>query len=425
MPSANGPNGTSGRMSPAKYVRTLWNGPPAHARTTTTTDHLEHLAATETSGPGLLGRSQVGYGGVHSGTASWLPSALWTVVWRIGGQSGMRPPRRARHACGGSCSPPDHGPEFCEWGVGGLVRIFTRLGRGSTPHGELSELERSLRTGVDSVTIDRASERSPEVLDRLIERIDETLAHDGLALQPADQIVDPGDRALVDVDGKVLAALPDDELLASASPIVLDTLEGLIGAYQGVLAALHQLRTMTVRAERAEREALEDHLTSLPNRRAWMQALDSEQARCDRSEGSVAIAVVDLDGLKRVNDEQGHLAGDLLVRQAATILRGAFRQSDVVARIGGDEFAVLVVDYNDQRPEVLATRVQAELARAGVGASIGAAVHEQPERLVDVFHRADEAMYLMKDGAPSAPSSTDMGPKRLRRIPPPNMTTSP
>lgn len=275
------------------------------------------------------------------------------------------------------------------------------------------------------MTIDRASERSPEVLDRLIERIDETLAHDGLALQPADQIVDPGDRALVDVDGKVLAALPDDELLASASPIVLDTLEGLIGAYQGVLAALHQLRTMTVRAERAEREALEDHLTSLPNRRAWMQALDSEQARCDRSEGSVAIAVVDLDGLKRVNDEQGHLAGDLLVRQAATILRGAFRQSDVVARIGGDEFAVLVVDYNDQRPEVLATRVQAELARAGVGASIGAAVHEQPERLVDVFHRADEAMYLMKDGATSAPSSTDMGPKRLRRIPPPNMTTSP
>lgn len=275
------------------------------------------------------------------------------------------------------------------------------------------------------MTIDRASERSPEVLDRLIERIDETLAHDGLALQPADQIVDPGDRALVDVDGKVLAALPDDELLASASPIVLDTLEGLIGAYQGVLAALHQLRTMTVRAERAEREALEDHLTSLPNRRAWMQALDSEQARCDRSEGSVAIAVVDLDGLKRVNDEQGHLAGDLLVRQAATILRGAFRQSDVVARIGGDEFAVLVVDYNDQRPEVLATRVQAELAHAGVGASIGAAVHEQPERLVDVFHRADEAMYLMKDDATSAPSSTDMGPKRLRRIPPPNMTTSP
>lgn len=202
----------------------------------------------------------------------------------------------------------------------------------------------------------------------------------------------------VDPGGRLVDALPDAEALLSIDPRDRAVVEGLLAAYRYILASHDTIRAALERAEHAEREAYEDHLTGLPNRRAWDHELAREQARCDRNASAAGIVVVDIDNLKVINDEQGHLAGDLLVRQTAGLLRQAFRGADMVARIGGDEFAVLVVDFDVDaaQPELLADRVRSVLARGGTQASVGAAVHAAGLDLTEVFARADEAMYAHK-----------------------------
>ncbi|MEY2450043.1 MAG: diguanylate cyclase, partial [Acidimicrobiaceae bacterium] len=108
-----------------------------------------------------------------------------------------------------------------------------------------------------------------------------------------------------------------------------------------VFAANKQADQWRERATKAEAESLTDELTGLLNARAWWRALRREAARCDRYRLDAVVAVIDLDELKMVNDTHGHLGGDLLLRSAAQQLTRTLRASDIVARIGGDEFGVL------------------------------------------------------------------------------------
>src|SRR5207253_2070780 len=151
----------------------------------------------------------------------------------------------------------------------------------------------------------------------------------------------------------------------------------------------------TARAGRAEALAATDALTGLGNQRAWWDRVAEEDARIQRSEATAVVAVVDLDGLKLVNDERGHLHGDLLLRLAAQTLRHTVRTCDVVARVGGDEFAVLAVDY-EAEPSVLVDRISNGLDAAGIDASVGAAVSNPGVSLVDAYARADQRMYAQK-----------------------------
>lgn len=150
------------------------------------------------------------------------------------------------------------------------------------------------------------------------------------------------------------------------------------------------------RAVRAEAESMTDALTGLPNGRAWWRALLREASRCDRSGLSAVVAVVDLDELKHINDSQGHLAGDLLLRALAETLWGAVRDSDVVARLGGDEFGVLAVDYQPPVPDTMVERLRQSLDAAGIKASVGADVYRRGDVIDDTFHRADSDMYRVK-----------------------------
>jgi diguanylate cyclase (GGDEF)-like protein len=147
------------------------------------------------------------------------------------------------------------------------------------------------------------------------------------------------------------------------------------------------------RAERAERLALADPLTDLPNRRGWWDAVRRETARLDREGRSALIAVVDLDDLKVVNDGQGHLAGDLLLVQAARSLRSALRGGDLVGRVGGDEFAIFAVHGSGRSSDALITRVRESLAAAGIRASFGRATLEPGDDAMDRYREADELMY--------------------------------
>jgi len=149
------------------------------------------------------------------------------------------------------------------------------------------------------------------------------------------------------------------------------------------------------RAGRAEALAATDALTGVGNQRAWWDRIGEEDARIERSHASDVIALVDLDDLKVVNDERGHLHGDLLLRLTAQTLRKAIRACDVVARVGGDEFAVLAVDFEGE-PSVLAQRISESLDAADIHASVGVASPTEGMTLVDAYDQADRAMYAQK-----------------------------
>ncbi len=110
---------------------------------------------------------------------------------------------------------------------------------------------------------------------------------------------------------------------------------------------------------------------------------------------------VDLDGLKAINDEHGHAAGDRMIVATASVLSIVSRSSDVVARLGGDEFAVLLPGIDPQASLVFVARVQERLAQVGISASVGTssldptAPGELPD-LEGLLARADAAMYAAK-----------------------------
>jgi diguanylate cyclase (GGDEF)-like protein len=108
------------------------------------------------------------------------------------------------------------------------------------------------------------------------------------------------------------------------------------------------------------------------------------------------VATIDLDDLKIVNDTQGHLAGDLLLRLCADSLKAATRGSDLVARLGGDEFGVLAVDYDADGPDPLVKRLNEQLEIDEVRASVGAAVHVAGSDIMRTAHLSDVAMYEEK-----------------------------
>jgi diguanylate cyclase (GGDEF)-like protein/PAS domain S-box-containing protein len=157
-------------------------------------------------------------------------------------------------------------------------------------------------------------------------------------------------------------------------------------------------------------EHLADHdpLTGLYNRRRFGRELSRQMAYARRYGGCGAVLMIDLDDLKQVNDRFGHAVGDELISGAAGLLRGRLRSTDVLARMGGDEFAVLVPNATLPEAELLAEELNAVLREesslsvgnpAAVSASIGVAVFDDRAELTghDVLVSADHAMYAAKE----------------------------
>jgi diguanylate cyclase (GGDEF)-like protein len=136
-----------------------------------------------------------------------------------------------------------------------------------------------------------------------------------------------------------------------------------------------------------------DTLTELPNRRAWEDTLAGALLGTDRH-GAV-VALIDIDNFKTYNDTYGHQAGDELLRDAATAWRGALRSGDLLARIGGDEFAVLMPGCDAAHAHQIAERLRQSTPCGGT-ASIGLAEWNGREDAVSVTRRADTALYEAK-----------------------------
>lgn len=146
-----------------------------------------------------------------------------------------------------------------------------------------------------------------------------------------------------------------------------------------------------------------DELTGLPNRRAFMEVATAETERLKRYGGSATFACLDLDGFKSVNDRDGHAAGDRLLARVAAEIRAGLRSTDVVARVGGDEFYLLFPETWAVEADALLSRVWAGLQRFmreqgwTVTSSIGAVTFEGPPENVDEMMKlADRLMYAAK-----------------------------
>lgn len=177
----------------------------------------------------------------------------------------------------------------------------------------------------------------------------------------------------------------------------------------GLLVAFSHSRTRA--QQRLAEQRLLDPLTGLAERQLLAMKLETAFARQRRRGGTVAVVVGDLDGFKQVNDTLGHNAGDHLLVTVAERLRAQTRDEDLVVRMGGDEFAVVVEDADQDEVVALVQRLSEAVARpATVGGatlvprmSLGAAILQDPARAEELLTAADLAMYRVKRGAEGVP----------------------
>ncbi|MFP5377192.1 MAG: diguanylate cyclase [Acidimicrobiia bacterium] len=223
----------------------------------------------------------------------------------------------------------------------------------------------------------------------------------------------PGERVHPDANASVVVPIAADGVTygallgsgvdaaaAQATLAHLRTLGDLLGA---VAVAEYEAWAQADRAEEAARkvrevevEALTDPLTGLSNRRGWDRALAAEERRRRRYGGSASVIVVDLDELKEINDTQGHLSGDLLLKLVARVIRETSRDSDFLARTGGDEFAVLALDCDEPQMHVLVARLRDALEREGAKASVGGASRRPSAGMAEAWAEADGMMFAEK-----------------------------
>jgi len=148
-------------------------------------------------------------------------------------------------------------------------------------------------------------------------------------------------------------------------------------------------------ADRLRAEARTDPLTGIGNRRRWQEELPLEVERARRSGTGLAVALIDLDRFKQLNDTAGHRAGDGLLQAVAERFTTHLRAVDLVARIGGDEFAAALPDtFADTAREAL-ERLRTSLP-SGATCSVGLAMWDGLESPDDLAKRADDALYRAK-----------------------------
>lgn len=140
--------------------------------------------------------------------------------------------------------------------------------------------------------------------------------------------------------------------------------------------------------------ALRDPLTGLPNRRAWDDALAAAVARAERDGSLLSVALLDVDDFKEFNDTYGHQAGDRLLKEAAAAWQSRLREGDVLARWGGDEFALLLAGEPAQDALVIAERLIGAVPQHGCSA--GVAEWKRSEDADALLARADAELYAAK-----------------------------
>ncbi|MGI8727211.1 MAG: diguanylate cyclase [Solirubrobacterales bacterium] len=185
----------------------------------------------------------------------------------------------------------------------------------------------------------------------------------------------------------------DYELLVSSMAMII-AIGGVIGVLRRRGAAIHG---------ELSSEALTDQLTGIPNRRSFDQRFEVEKERTRRSNSCLGLIICDLDRFKRINDERGHDTGDDVLRYFAAALVASVRGVDLPARVGGEEFAILLPDATVEEGTTAAERIRdnltanSEHAPVPFTASFGVASASADEaELRRLYQRADRALYAAK-----------------------------
>lgn len=211
------------------------------------------------------------------------------------------------------------------------------------------------------------------------------------------------------------AGSPPQWVSASLIPLTSDT----DSRRHGVLGTLFDINDRKQSEHAMRHQALHDPLTGIPNRLLLIERLEQALARARRQSTQLAVLFVDLDDFKRVNDQYGHLAGDHVLRCAALRLREQVRDTDTVARIGGDEFVVLLEPVTDQAGVTLvANKLVAAMAQpfelvlpggrstCRIGASVGIAIAPRDGNTVDaLLQKSDSRLYHVKASGKGASNS--------------------
>jgi diguanylate cyclase (GGDEF)-like protein len=169
-----------------------------------------------------------------------------------------------------------------------------------------------------------------------------------------------------------------------------------------------QVAQLQERVEQLDHLAHQDSLIDLPNRRGFLRELERLIARVSRYGDNAAMLFVDVDGLKAINDSFGHRAGDEALIQVADLLSNGVRKSDVCARIGGDEFGILLENADERTAHETAARLIDQIAccellhegdELPLSVAIGVGLINGNDTAETVMARADEEMYRRKAAA--------------------------
>ena len=213
-------------------------------------------------------------------------------------------------------------------------------------------------------------------------------------------------------DGRVVGYLiwspylPGSSVRGKIAPALSAALAGITVIIAVLVLALRKEASALEGSEaRARHLAEHDTLTDLPNRMLFNERLRTHLAHARNDDTSVALLALDLDRFKQVNDSLGHPAGDELLRQVAARLCGALRGSDTIARIGGDEFSIILPNADDRLTENVCSRLIGVINEVfdvfghevSIGLSIGAAITPADADDNDLLiRRADLALYAAK-----------------------------
>ncbi|HTB72503.1 MAG TPA: diguanylate cyclase [Polyangiaceae bacterium] len=188
---------------------------------------------------------------------------------------------------------------------------------------------------------------------------------------------------------------------ASARPI-----RDPLGTTVAAVTTLRNITDLRANAERLRDLSLTDELTGLLNRRGFLAAASARINLARRTTASTAVLFADVNGLKRINDELGHEQGDRTIQDAAHVLRSIFREGDVVARIGGDEFVALLPNFSPAAREPLLERLAAAIRalaeqevrpyRLTLSTGLTFMDWERGQTLDDLLAEADRRMYERK-----------------------------
>ena len=216
------------------------------------------------------------------------------------------------------------------------------------------------------------------------------------------------------------------ELLSSLAPFIAITLSNALShqqLYEVNTALSHEKTQIEAAQQRIEYMANHDTLTRLPNRRLLVNFVDERIAMANESGRAFYLVYIDLDGFKPVNDRHGHRVGDSVLMALASRLSDALRKTDFAARVGGDEFVIIVDDFDNEPAihafisrmlSVIEKPVVSNNEQVAVSASIGVARYGSHGRDLDtLMHHADQAMYGIKRSGKGGIAYAEQHPRTL------------